>query len=386
MNTQLAEVLERFSDFLRISRGSRQENIANIAGVGDKSGINQERHARSSWTGRADHGFGTSQSEARAMHILHASDHENRSTPRGGYTLIEVLVVVLVIFLLAALLLPAVQAVREGARNTQCKANLKQLGIGINLYSSVHECYPPNGFLWGSKESGNSLSALLFILPYIEQQTLYSSINMAIAQGSDSYSYPPALLTVGTTVVPLFICPSDSKDGMFNSYRFNYGTWGAFADESSGDPDGPFGMGKRPSQASVTDGLSNTAFMSERIAGSFQGEGSGPRDVKFAKLQPGRFLEQAYIDYCLSATDFQWNLHSGSSWMHTGMYLTEYNHNGPPNDARPSCGGANFGLHPPRSFHSQSVNVLFGDGHLDAAMNSIDAAAWKRMGTPSSGD
>src|SRR5271167_4412008 len=62
---------------------------------------------------------------------------------RHGFSLIEVIVVVGIIGLLAALLLPAVQAARESARSTQCFNNLRQLGIALHNYHDAHSCFPP---------------------------------------------------------------------------------------------------------------------------------------------------------------------------------------------------------------------------------------------------
>ena len=97
---------------------------------------------------------------------------------RSAFTLIELLVVIAIIAILIALLLPAVQQAREAARRTQCKNNLKQLGLALHNYHDVFNTLPYGvrnsaaGDNWGS-------SFFLSLLPYVEQANAYSRVNMS---------------------------------------------------------------------------------------------------------------------------------------------------------------------------------------------------------------
>lgn len=103
-----------------------------------------------------------------------------RLSPSDGFTLIELLVVIAIIAILIALLVPAVQKVREAAARTQCLNNLKQLGLAAAGYHDVVRRYPPGcgncrpPFSSGVSASGYGSSWMIYILPYMEQQGFYS--------------------------------------------------------------------------------------------------------------------------------------------------------------------------------------------------------------------
>jgi len=303
---------------------------------------------------------------------------------RHAFTLLELLVVVMVIGLLMALLLPAVQQSREAMRRAQCAANLKQIGVAMNSYCSVHNMFPPSHM--ARPPVVDNYSELSFLLPQLEQQPLYSSINFDFNEVETPRAPTLENHTARNTKLAVLLCPSDGEPQHLNSYRFNRGRWGMIR---VGFFDGPFSFYVHPSQASVTDGLSRTAFVSERIAGSFTAEGGAPRGVKY-ELQSYAVTDGAYIPTCLdSRPDYWWNT-SGRHWMLSGFFNTHYNHSGTPNDPRPSCGGGEtnlgYGLHPPRSYHSGVVNLLLGDGHVEAVGNSVDPHVWTALGTHNAGD
>ena len=100
---------------------------------------------------------------------------------RGGFTLIELLVVIAIIAVLIALLLPAVQQAREAARRTQCKNNLKQIGLALHNYESTFGRLPPGTFGGMGTCNDDGLAWSFSILPYLDQAPLYNQIDAYLA-------------------------------------------------------------------------------------------------------------------------------------------------------------------------------------------------------------
>lgn len=140
----------------------------------------------------------------------------NQHKRRTGFTLIELLVVIAIIAILVSLLLPAVQQAREAARRTQCKSNLKQIGIALHNYHDVHSVFPP-GYLdaiaGNSERTNGGWAWSTFLLPYVEQASLYSQFDFSTT--------PYALTTPGgrpvqnqllvATPLAVYSCPSDVR-------------------------------------------------------------------------------------------------------------------------------------------------------------------------------
>ncbi len=126
-----------------------------------------------------------------------------RNRGRAAFTLVELLVVIAIIGILIALLLPAVQAARESGRRTQCKNNLKQIGLACQVHHDTFNLFPDcgEGYYSGRTLSGGSpVSApaqtwgwLYQILPYMEQSALWQ-------QSNDAY--------VRKALVSTYFCPT----------------------------------------------------------------------------------------------------------------------------------------------------------------------------------
>jgi prepilin-type N-terminal cleavage/methylation domain-containing protein len=146
-----------------------------------------------------------------------------------GFTLIELLVVIAIIAILIALLLPAVQQAREAARRTQCKNNLKQIGLALHNYESTHGILPAAGY--GSTNNGTGTAPYnrsgedddgfgwaVYILPFADQAPLYQVVNPQGYPGiieNDTIKethYGPGTTRIpgAETVLPLYRCPSSA--------------------------------------------------------------------------------------------------------------------------------------------------------------------------------
>jgi prepilin-type N-terminal cleavage/methylation domain-containing protein/prepilin-type processing-associated H-X9-DG protein len=142
---------------------------------------------------------------------------------RPAFTLVELLVVIAIIGILVGLLLPAVQAAREAARRMQCSNNVKQIGLTFHNYESAVKSFPINyatrgklGFPnTGPGIANSGRSWMQMILPYMEQNNLYSNIDFTVGLQPKS---SPATSPVGknrivaATVLPTFLCPSDDSN------------------------------------------------------------------------------------------------------------------------------------------------------------------------------
>lgn len=184
---------------------------------------------------------------------------------KQGFTLVELLVVIVIIGILISMLLPAVNAAREAARRTNCVNHLTQIGLALANYESAHGVYPPgtldpkgpirNG------PSGRHLSWIAQVLPYIEEGVAYKQLDLAAG------AYAPQNAEVRRVCLEMFLCPSSSS-GYHNDvwYVSNYaGCHHDVEGPIDADNHGVFFLNSRVARSDVTDGLSHTIFVGEKL-------------------------------------------------------------------------------------------------------------------------
>lgn len=296
---------------------------------------------------------------------------------RGGFTLIEMLVIISIIAILAALLIPAVQAAREAARRARCASNMKMIGLGI------HQHVESRGALPGGYGTPLDASYLVQILPHLEQQQLYNSLNMADPALS---LFKDTNTTAMSVVVSTFLCPSEPTRSPFARAATNYAA-NAGSDCYRGD--GPF-TGPPRSPAQITDGLSQTVGVAEWIVGPADfdtGPGSRLGSIYSVGLDYPDY-PQSGVAAALVCDEIASNPASQPTQRIKGIFWTmgdygfsQYSHTRTPN--RTSCAFGGWHGITAGSFHGGGVNVLFLDGRVSFVKESIDPAAWHAIGTRS---
>jgi prepilin-type N-terminal cleavage/methylation domain-containing protein len=133
-----------------------------------------------------------------------------------AFTLIELLVVIAIIAVLIALLLPAVQQAREAARRTQCKNNMKQIGLALHNYHDVANCFPPASCFESYSMGGTTM--WVHIMPYIDQANVWNRVNHNRYLYNVSRTDPDAV--AANAIIPIYYCPSTNATKTYNYFGY----------------------------------------------------------------------------------------------------------------------------------------------------------------------
>lgn len=326
---------------------------------------------------------------------------------KRGFTLIELLVVIAIIAVLVSLLLPAVQQAREAARRTQCKNNLKQLGLAVHNYIDVAIVLPPSACINPRNTvTGNNGSWGVHgrILPFLDQGNLYNEVDLTVA-----WDFQQA---ISGLKIPGYACPSDPRSDEARdpgqgrpilyptTYGFNFGTWFIYDPNTGRGGDGAFFPNAKLRVAAFTDGTSNTLLASEVKAWTPYRRNGGPLTTTL----PNTIAEGEAV--IASGTQFKNTGHT--EWPDGRVHHHGFTTAMPPN-AETSCsdgstiydfcdfnswqegkdginGSPSYALISSRSHHPGIVQVSLADGSCRSISENIDLGVWRSLGTRAGGE
>ena len=305
---------------------------------------------------------------------------------RRAFTLIELLVVIAIIAILIALLVPAVQKVRAAAARAQCNNNMKQIALAHHNYLGFYKKFTPgyiykgDSFSSGFNELNNEFSWVTLLLPYFDQQPLYDTIDWKKNFGNGATGNPTC---TGASQIA-FLCPADTIQGPGLWSGGVYAKGHVLANAGIGpmtvvhttnpppSPDntpvkqGPFAVNSNTQVAQLTDGLSNTAMLSEIIwgdANDWRGVMHYPEGPFYMhNFTPGDQTPDRFRTVFCKSTQWAPCVGSHNAWNDRNDILTA------------------------RSRHPGGVNMALCDASVRFISTSINLATWQALGTIRGGE
>jgi prepilin-type N-terminal cleavage/methylation domain-containing protein len=317
---------------------------------------------------------------------------------RTGFTLIELLVVIAIIAILIALLLPAVQQAREAARRTQCKNNLKQVGLALHNYHDTMDCFP-----YGHQQEVTGASHrrdcwYQRVLPYVEQTALYNAYETDKTEYIHNIAASATVGYIAKQPIAMFSCPSDPTNpgfgasGSTTAFQGNYvvsagpGNVTSIANGvvtitdrdvgASLDAGGLFCKNKKLGISACTDGTSNTLLASEGLIRGNTGSatwgelggywGGAPHGAYgFSVGEPPNSPVADRVYSCKATT------------------LPGAPKNAPCENG--NAGGLAGRYAFARSYHTGGVTVTMADGAVRFVSDNIDRQTWIKLGMRADG-
>lgn len=320
-----------------------------------------------------------------------------------AFTLVELLVVIAIIGVLVALLLPAVQAAREAARRTQCRNNLKQLGLAALVFEDANGHFPHGNYNYidstfctpppyGTHDGRGCGSApqpqpqdrrcwMHDLLPFMEETALYDRFEAHMDTGKSALEFPQS-----DQIIPVGMCPSDPVSPKLHTFNTGLGvvpTQGFSGNyvacasssyfnlpergilmttlEASANLDGMLFAVSEVEMGDIVDGTSKTLLFSELIlvedtdSNDIRGRYYNPAHggVLFTTLEPPNSASPDHFNWCANTPP----LRAPCVWTGTEMHVSA------------------------RSYHEGSVHVCRVDGSVDTIADGVDLLVYNAMGS-----
>lgn len=293
----------------------------------------------------------------------------------AAFTMIEVLIVLVIIGILVALLLPAINAAREAGRRIRCANNLMQIGLALQNYAAEHRVLPPGvvnetGPI-ESRPPGSHFSWIVQLLPCLDQRDIFQGMDFRMG------AYGDANQTLGSTRLAILVCPDDlnnmSGAGLGparTSYAACHHDVEAPIDSTN---HGVMFLNSRVHLDDVTDGLSHTIFVGEVFRANPLGWLSGTRATlrntghPINRIDPSGLVvpvrDSAWFTERIQDLDFIESMIEAGYWSVAPTFV----------------GG--FG-----SQHGLGANFAFGDGSVRFLRAAMDLTVYQRLGHRADGE
>jgi prepilin-type N-terminal cleavage/methylation domain-containing protein len=300
-----------------------------------------------------------------------------RTSPQrgGAFTLIELLVVIAIIGILIALLLPAVQKVREAANRSKCSNNIRQIGIAIHGYHDNRNALPgawfPDPFTkYGATNAKNKGTMWFFLLPHIEQGPIWNA-------SAEPPTYAYLAWNVRSEFIKTYLCPSDATptelspaDGSKNE---NFAPTNYACNLKVFDPASHKGL-----LNAMPDGSSNTILTVERYRQCYlQGLSPDPKIYhSWPAIPPTPSDENVYFVATFGWTDYGATMPDPSKY----KFYPNFSDNNKPFQTVPMPEDCDARI--TQTPHTAGMQALLGDGSVRTVATSISLQTWIRACDP----